>query len=503
MVDLFAAYQGLDAELVAAGFPATSPWWLEQLQRCLTARRRRWVIRVGRRGGKSSTLCRLAMLVALFGEWSVPKGDTAVIAIVSVKTDEAAARLRTIKAMLVALGLRFDERGSEIELRGERPVLFKVFPCNVDSVGFTSVLVIGDEVARWESRDTGANPAREVVGSLGPTMATQPSAFMVLSSSPWSTDDFHAECFDQGDTEHQTVSFAPTWVANPTISEADTRELEPDDRVWQREYAAEPGETVSQALDQADLAGCFGRQARGERTRGFLAIDASSLRGDAFAWIAGRETDQSELDVCEADGFEGKDLRRVSMADVVAKVSARAKAWGTTTIYGDQREEAGLKSLFAEHNVHLEVIPWTEGSKDAAFQALRRLMREQRLCLPEHRALKRELGSVKARLLPSGRTHYATNGLDYASALVTIAHRVAENRMCVGDEDAPGVLLSVSSRQAPGGARIRVFGVKRATFEDPKERQRRFLNDEPGIGRDFGSFDDGAIVHSSRRGRLM
>lgn len=479
MSDLFSAYQNLDAELVAAGAgltpptPPTSPWWLEQLRRFFGARRRRWVVRVGRRGGKSSTLCRLAVMVALFGTWSVPAGDVAVIAIVSVKTDEALARLRTIKWILRTLGLNFDERGSELELRGERPVLFKVFPCNIDSVGFTSVLVIGDEVARWESRDSGANPAREVVGSLGPTMATQPAAFMVLSSSPWSTDDFHAECFDAGDTEHQVVSHAPTWVANPTITEAETRELEPDDRVWQREYAAEPGETVSLALDQADLARCFGRQAQGEPGKGFLAIDASSLRGDAFAWLAGRETSAGELDVLEADGFEGKELRRVSMADVVAKIAARASAWGVTTILGDQREEAGLKSLFAEHDLHLEIVDWSISSKDSAFQALRRLMREERLCLTEHRTLRRELSAVKARLLPSGKTQYATNGLDYASCLVTLAHRVADGRMCRSGDDDSALLVTVSRRQFRHGTHAR--GQQALWNDDNNPRKQRVL----------------------------
>lgn len=433
MTDLFAAYKGIDAELVSKGFEPTSPWWLEQLGRAFNRhqqrRLRRWIIRAGRRGGKSSTLCRLAVLIALFGEWSVPPGDTAVIAIVSVKTDEAAARLRTIRSILTALGLKFDERGTELELRGERPCLFKVFPCNVDSVGFTSVLVIGDEVARWESRDTGANPAQEVIGSLAPTMATQPSAFMVLSSSPWSVDDFHAKCFDQGDGATQMVSYAPTWVANPTISEADTHELEPDERVWSREYAAVPGATVSAALDPADVSACFGREPTGKLGRGFLAIDASSLRGDAFAWIAGRETDAAELVVLEADAFEGEKLRHVSMADVVKRISERAGAWDVRRIFGDQREEASLRSLFAAEHVVLTTYAWSEQSKDQAFQSLRRLMRDRRVLLPDHAGLRREVGGVKAHLLPSGRTKYATNGLDYASALVTLMHAVDRNEI--------------------------------------------------------------------------
>lgn len=501
-VSFLARFDGMNRALVAAGFPPTSPWWREQIGRFFGGRRRRWVIRAGRRAGKSSTLARLAVAWALWGAWSVPPGDIAVVPFVSVDRDEAAARLRTIAAILRVLGVTFDERGDELELAGARPVLFRVATCSSKgTVGFTSIACFGDEVARWEARDTAANPAAEVIASLGPTLATQPHGFMVLSSSPWSTDDWHAQQFDKGDTEHQLVSFAPTWVANPSpeTTEEATRALEPDERIWQREYAAEPGETVSLALDAVDLAACFGRSARGERTRGFLAIDASSLRGDAFAWVAGRETDEGELDVCEADGIEGKELRQVSMADVVARVAARANAWGTTTIYGDQREEAGLKSLFAEHQIHLEIIPWTESSKDGAFQALRRLMREQRLCLPEHVKLRRELSSVKARLMPSGKTHYATNGLDYASALVTIAHRVAANRMCDGGDDGSGVLFSISSGCFHNGrARVRTFGSKRRVFEDPAERLRRFLNDERNVGVDHGPFDDTVVV--SRRG---
>src|SRR5690606_16892313 len=150
----------------------------------------------------------------------------------------------------------------------------------------------------------------------------------------------------------------------------------PDERVWSREYAAQPGATVSAAVDPADLAACFGVAPTGKLGRGFLAIDASSLRGDAFAWVAGRESDAGELVVLEVDAFDGECLRHVSMADVVAHISKRAKAFGVGHIYGDQREESALASLFAQQDVLLEVFPWSETSKDEAFQTLRRLMRE-------------------------------------------------------------------------------------------------------------------------------
>lgn len=418
-------YDAMDRALGAAGFPATSPWWRAQLARYLGSGRRRWIIRAGRRAGKSSMMCRLAVAVALWGAWSVPPGDLAVIPLVSVDRNEASARLRTIREILTALDVDFDERGDEIELK-DRRLAFRVVTGSVrGTVGFTSVLVIADEMAKWESRDTAANPSREVMASLRPTMATQPTAFEVCSSSPWGTDDLHAELFDAGDTDHQIVSFAATWTANPTITEEQTRELEPDPRIWSREYAAEPGATLSAALDLADLSAAFGRQPVGELGPGFVAIDASSLRGDAFPFIAGRVTTAREFVILEVGGWSGAELRSVSMNDIVAKISERARAWKTSTVFGDQREEASLRSMFAKAGVSFISYAWTEPSKDEAVMLLRRMLRDSTLHLPEHEVLRRELTTLKARLLPSGRTRYETNGFDYASALITLMHAAA------------------------------------------------------------------------------
>ena len=60
-------YREMDAQLVQAGFPATSPWWLETFGELYTRRKRTLVARVGRQGGKSTTLCRLGVAEALYG----------------------------------------------------------------------------------------------------------------------------------------------------------------------------------------------------------------------------------------------------------------------------------------------------------------------------------------------------------------------------------------------------------------------------------------------------
>lgn len=213
------------------------------------------MLRVGRRGGKSSTLCRVAVAWVLYGAHVIPPGDVGVFAIVSINMREALGRLRTVSDILDTLGVRYEQSGPEIRLVG-RPLAFRVYPASARStVGFTCIGLLCDELARWRDEDTGANPATEVLRSIRPAMATQPDAPEFLSSSPWSTLDAHADAFERGDGPGQMVAHAPTWQANPTISEEQTRALEPDEPTWRREYAAEPmSSSAATVFDSSALA---------------------------------------------------------------------------------------------------------------------------------------------------------------------------------------------------------------------------------------------------------
>ena len=59
VTEFFERFDALDAAHVAAGFPACSTWWRKRFESFLRSGKKRWVLRVGRRGGKSSTLSRL------------------------------------------------------------------------------------------------------------------------------------------------------------------------------------------------------------------------------------------------------------------------------------------------------------------------------------------------------------------------------------------------------------------------------------------------------------
>lgn len=69
--------RALDRALVAKGWHALSPWWVDTFAGFLSSGCKQLVLRVGRRGGKSSSLARFAVVFVLYaGCASAPFGRT-------------------------------------------------------------------------------------------------------------------------------------------------------------------------------------------------------------------------------------------------------------------------------------------------------------------------------------------------------------------------------------------------------------------------------------------
>jgi hypothetical protein len=364
----------------------------------------------------------------------VPAGDTPVVAFVSVSKDEAGARLKTITEILRTIGESFERRGDELEVTGERRVLFKVFACNTSAVvGFTSVAVFGDEVSRWENRDHSANPASQVMGSVMPTLATQPLGFAALCSSPWSSDDYHAECFEQGDTDFQIVSFGTTWDCNPSLTESACRALEPDESTLQREYYGIPQPGLSVALDQEHCRDAMRAVPAGESGRQVMVLDPSSGHGDAFthALVAWHTTgDQRIMVVSHLEAIEGKWYGVRQFDDIVDDLACKAKKHKVNQIVSDQREDTALLSGFRRHGLRFTSIPWG-ANKVAAVARLRRLLADRQIILPDDPALKKELANFHQKLMPSGYITFGgrSSGRDDRVAILLTAMMADEDRM--------------------------------------------------------------------------
>ena len=427
-VAIYDTMVGLDATLVSRGHRRLTESWRLILERWLCkSNALTLTIRKGRRVGASTIIAPriiVSWIRVVLPRLDLPPGEIVVVGLVSVRRGEAANRIAQIAAVMTACNMPHRAKGDEIEMVGA-PIRVRVLTKNWRSaVGENIGLLWCDEVSRWESEDSSANPASEVIGSLKPTLATLQTmgyALMVLSSSPWSEDDYHAKQYDRGDTEDQCTAFLPTWEGNPTLSEKQTHLLEPDERVWAREYAAIPGNVLSQALDQDDVNAAFGMVVPVGDLRRWCCIDASSLRGDAFAWMVGHEA-RGGLVADKVSGWSDQSMRELTLDTVVAEIAGECRARGITRVWGDQREEAGLQVLFRQQGIAFESFAWSNGSKHDAFTMLRRLLRDRRVQLLEHAELRTQMRSCKARLLPGGLTSYETNGLDYLSALITLLH---------------------------------------------------------------------------------
>lgn len=225
-------------------FPA-SPWWLDVVSEALPREYRRVFCRVGRRGGKSSSICRFAVgevFAGLMG-WAhdVSAGDVGTVVIVSAIKEQAGDRTDTIAAILDACKVDHKPRFQRVELK-DGPYRFKAYAANKGAVvsQSTSVAML-DEVAHWRDDDSGKNPARAIIKALSPSMINDPDAIMWGISSPWVEDDVHAVELESAREHPRRGAYeAPTWIANPTLTEQDTRDEEEDDVVWAREYAAIP-----------------------------------------------------------------------------------------------------------------------------------------------------------------------------------------------------------------------------------------------------------------------
>lgn len=429
---LLLSYLRLDKMLAAAGWHATSPFFLKELLRFVGAVVVSWVMVIGRRGGKSSFLCRLGVAQAVFGEWSVPQGDVGVIAVVSVSLAEAKQRLRTVKEILDAIGEPYSATSERIRLH-RRPAEFRALACSLSGVvGFTALAILCDEVGGWRD-DTGSNPARDVIDKLSPTMLTVSSAFMVLSSAPDSIHTLHHERFLQGNNEHQIVSHGASWIANPTLSKEQTIQLEPNERVWSREFAAIASEHQAEPLlnKEAVVRALSDNVDRG-RTIGkrVVCLDPSSgTGGDAFTYVVGgwneREDGKRLICIDEANGQRGPFAHFIRPDEIIrTRVRSMVCSYGATEVYSDQHLAPLVEAECKLLSLDFKSFPFTHENKQDAVRKLALMLEQDQLVLPRGNGwLRQELLGFTEKISKLGKTTWEARGKkhdDMVSALLIL-----------------------------------------------------------------------------------
>jgi hypothetical protein len=456
--DVLRGYDLIEARLVAKHFPATSPWWRETIERWYRRRNvaggiRQLVARVGRRGGKSSTLSRLAVAEALYGHHDVPPGDIGYVAVISTDRKEAAGRLRTIKAILDAVNVEHEpveDTPQAIQIVGTR-IGFRVFTASISGVsGFTAIFIICDEVAKWKDADTGANPASEVLTSVRPTIATMPNASIVLSSSPFGRLDAHFDAFEDGPNDTQETAFAPTWVSNPTLTEEATHALEPDEGAWKREFAAIPQAELESSLLTEALIDRATRVEAGDIPfiEGWTYVAAMDPATRANAWafvITGQDLEGRRHVVLHRDWVPKPQLPLDPKA-VLVEIHMLAALYALDVVFTDQHATEMLRALAPEGLLLVEA-PWTVVTKREGYEHLLKLAQANRLGLPKDETVKADLLGIRKVITRSG-----------------VQYQLAEGRGGRHSDYAPAIALAVAD------ARFIAIEIKR---EDPADKAKR------------------------------
>lgn len=438
---LLTAYRRMDDALVRARFPRTSEAWMRALEAFWLSGRTRMVVRKGRQSGFSTTMARVAVCTGLFGTHRINPGTRLAIPFVSITVPEARERLYNIRRILDALGVTTRQTAEAIEVADDEhpPIVWRTLACDFrTAVGLTAASAFEDEMARWTNDDGSANPAPEVDAAITPMGVTQPNFRIYSGSSPLSTEDFHAELVERGDTKHQQVFEGPSWFWNPTISEEDTHRLQPDERRWLREFGGKPVAARNAAFDADAIDAAFahvrpsGTDVHGRR---IIVLDPSSGKKDAFTfaavgWISPspnlppNERFAPYLCFQEVDGIHGTFWRHLSGDQIADRIKQLAERWGATEVHADQREELMLRSAIEKRGLSYVVHPWSAVTKPLAVERVRRWFADKLVALPKHDRLRSELLAFEERITPSGAFTFGARGSghdDFVALLLTSA----------------------------------------------------------------------------------
>jgi hypothetical protein len=244
-------------------------------------------------------------------------------------------------------------------------------------------------------------------------MATQPKARIFLSSSPLGRLDAHAAAFDEGDTDRQLTAFAATWTANPSVTEEQTRELEPDEDRWRREYASIPMEGDEASFLSAALLDHATRKTPGDipSEKGVTYVGAQDPGFTRNPWtfvIAGRRFVEGRIrrSIVLAREWRGTQERPLDPAWVLGQIAILSRPYGVEGIYSDQYERFGLQSIAERPEIGLSIYVQERSATErlARYEALVTQLSDGEIELPPDKQLRADLLAVRQKLTPNGFT---------------------------------------------------------------------------------------------------
>lgn len=232
--DSWDAWKALLAGFYNLNTDATKYYTLTKRRPSASDFRELWLV-IGRRGGKSNISALLAVYEAIFNNHkdNLSRGEIATIMVIASDRKQARTVFRYISALIsespILSQMLVKESTDTIELNNR--CVIEVTTASLKSTrGYSVACAILDEISFWNS--DGANPDKEILQALRPSLATLDGKLIALSSPYakrgvlWNTFKGY---FGNNDSDRILVAQAPSLSMNPSLDPRIVEQARRDD----------------------------------------------------------------------------------------------------------------------------------------------------------------------------------------------------------------------------------------------------------------------------------
>ncbi|MBA7614665.1 hypothetical protein ES703_21934 [subsurface metagenome] len=414
---------------VLFGLPIKDQWDLDLLQECTgleggkkVPSKESFVI-CGRRAGKSFISSIIAVYIAIFKDWSkyLSAGERGNIFIIANDKSQARIIKNYISGILKSNAsfrrLVAKDLTWEIELKNQISIMVKT--CDFRTIrGYTLLCAILEEMAFYRS-DESANPDKEILSAVRPSLATIPESLLIGISTPYSRAGVLFEMWKKhyGKADGPLIWKAKTTTMNPTINRDIIKEALADDpsaasAEWEAEFRADieafmPPEFIEAVV----IPGRF-ELPKIEGAEYFAFADPSGGRQDSFTLgIAHKDKDgKIILDV-------SREQRPPFQPKVVVKeFSETLRVYEISEIESDRYAAEWVSEAFRDNEIEVKN---SELSASEIYLSFLPLVANGTIELLDNKRLKSQLAGLERKVRPGGKdsiTHYPGGHDDVANS---------------------------------------------------------------------------------------
>lgn len=361
-----------------------------------------WIV-AGRRSGKSFISALIGVYLAAFRKYpELAPGEVGTVMLIAGDKKQARVLMRYTSGIFGAskiLSKLIRKEGAQA-LELTNGIVIEIHTSSFRSIrGYSVVACLADEIAFWRS-DESANPDREIVNAVRPSLATT-NGLLLGFSTPYSRRGVLWEAVREyhGRESDRLVWQAATREMNPMVPQRVIDDAMRDDPVaasaeWLGQFRNDVDAFLrSEWLDCAALEGVHEIEPR------------PGCHYHAFTDPSGGGSDSFTLGVChEENGLFVIDLARAwkppfSPENVVGEIAAILRRYGLTSVFGDRYAGQWVSEAFLKQGIGYHHA----SDKSSIYLESEPLFATGKVRLIDNPAMMNELRQLERRVSPGGR----------------------------------------------------------------------------------------------------